>query len=65
MGKNESKKLGKMVSIDHCELFHHLTIINHEVSDDFNITALQKASTENFPELIGYFEFYFLSKDPF
>lgn len=54
-----------MVSTDHCDLFHYLTIINHEAGDDLNIAHLQKATTENFPDLIGCFEFYFLSKDPF
>lgn len=44
----KAKEVVRIVSTDHCDIFHNLTMINCEGGDDLNIAHLQRVITETF-----------------
>lgn len=43
----KAKEVVRIVSTDHCDIFHNLTMMKHEGGDDLDIARWQRIITKN------------------
>lgn len=50
----KAKEVVRIVSTDHCDIFHNLKMINHGGGDDLNIAHLQRVITETLSNVLNF-----------